>query len=486
MKRTRRETIATLTSAAMALAASTISSRHVVLAQQRHADPALTPDEARMLARDGWVFGMPLVYIDKQIDTVTHVTKPEGPYAPINQFAHYREFPDASNRSIVGLNVDTLYSFASLDLTQQPMVLSIPEMGNRYWIMQLIDGWNNVPHAPGSRTVDGKGGNFAVVGPDWKGTLPTDLTELRVPTTIGMIAGRTYTAGTDDYAAVHALQDQYKLVPLSEWGKAYTPPDNVELKPGVDTTTPVPTQILTMPPETFFGRLNGLLVANRAEPADPAIMALARLGIAPGASFSMAAFSPQVSKAIEEGVAAGQKLMRETPRGKDVNGWEITLDMGRYGTNYPYRASWTFFGVGGNLAEDAVYPFASKDADGNALDAANKYVLRFAKSEIPPVNAFWSLTMYDDQSYLVPNAINRYSLGDRSGMKFGDDGSLTIYIQTEQPSADKQANWLPAPKEGRFKLALRLYAPKKEVVDGGWMPPPISRQHDASGGRALQ
>ena len=200
----------------------------------------------------------------------------------------------------------------------------------------------------------------------------------------------------------------------------------------------------------------------------------------------MAAFSPEVSKAIEEGVAAGQKLMRETPRGEDVNGWEITLDMGRYGTNYPYRASWTFFGVGGNLAEDAVYPVASKDGDGNALDAANKYVLRFAKPEIPPVNAFWSVTMYDDQSYLAPNAINRYSLGDRSGMKVGDDGSLTIYVQTEQPSANKQANWLPAPKEGKFKLALRLYAPKKEVVDGGWTPPPISRQHDASGGRALQ
>ena len=439
-------------------------------------DPGLKPDEARTLAQEAWVFGMPLVYIEKQIDTVTHTTKPQGPLAPINQFAHYREFPDASNRSVVGLNVDTLYSLGALDLAQEPFVLSIPEMGNRFWLMQLIDAWNNVPHAPGSRTVGGKGGNFAIVGPNWKGTLPPGLTELRIPTNLVLIGGRTYTANKDDYPAVHALQDQYKLVPLSQWGKAYTPPDNVPLKPGVDAKTPVPTQVLAMSPEDYFNRLNALLVTNPPEPSDPATMTrIAKLGIAPGASFKMAAFSPEVRKAIEDGVAAGQKQMREAKRGKEVNGWDITLDMGRYGTNYPYRASWTFYGVGGNLAEDAVYPFAAKDGEGKTLDAANKYTLRFTKAEIPPVNAFWSLTMYDAESYLVPNSINRYALGDRSGMKFGDDGSLTIYIQNEDPGADKQANWLPAPKQGEFRLALRLYAPKKEVADGTWTPPPIKR-----------
>ena len=143
--------------------------------------------------------------------------------------------------------------------------------------------------------------------------------------------------------------------------------------------------------------------------------------------------------------------MQETPCGKEVNGWEITLDMGRYGTNYPYRASWTFFGVGGNLPEDAIYPFAHNDGEGRPLNGANKYVLHFAKTEIPPVDAFWSLTMYDAESYLVPNTINRYALGDRSGMKVGDDGSLTIYIQTELPGGDRETNWLPAPKEGEFQ-----------------------------------
>lgn len=146
---------------------------------------------------------MPLVYIATQIDTITHVAKPHGPIAPINQLAQYREFPDASNRTVVGLNVDTLYSLAELDLSQGPIVLSVPDMGGRFWVKQLIDAWNNVPHAPGSRTVGGKGGNFAIVGPYWKGTLASGLTELRIPASIVLIGRRTYTADKEDYAAVH-------------------------------------------------------------------------------------------------------------------------------------------------------------------------------------------------------------------------------------------------------------------------------------------
>ena len=449
-------------------------SRFSARAQERIGS-TLKPEEARALAREAWVFGMPVVYLERQIDAVSHVTKPQGPFAPINQFAHARELPDASNRTVAGLEVDTLYSFAAVDLSRVPLVLSVPEMGNRYWIMQLIDVWNNVPHAPGSRTVGGKGGNFAIVGPTWRGTLPTGLIELRVPTTLLMVAGRTHTAGKDDYGAVHALQDQYKLAPLSEWGKAYTPPESVPLKPGVDASTPIAAQVLGMSSEAFFNRLNALMVANPPEPFDPEMMArLSRLGVAPGASFSMEAFSVEVRNAIEDGVAAGQRLMRQTRRGKRVNGWEIALDMGRYGRNYPYRAAWTFFGLGGNLPEDAIYPFASMDGKGKPLDGSSKYELHFAEAEIPPVDGFWSLTLYDAEGYLVSNPIDRYALGGRSGLKFGDDGSLAIYIQNEAPDSDRQANWLPAPK-GAFRVALRLYAPKKQVADGTWSPPPINR-----------
>ena len=437
----------------------------------------LSPGEAKDIARDAWVFGMPLVYIELQLVTSSHAAKAEEGRAPVNQFAHYREFPDASNKTVVGFNVDTLYSFADLDLSSEPMVISIPEMGDRFWIMQLIDAWNNVPHAPGSRTVGSHGGNFAIVGPVWQEALPAGVTELRVPTNLILVGGRTYTGGVDDYAAVHALQDQYKLVPLSHWGTDYTPPENVPLKEDVDTTTPVPTQVLAMSPETFFNNVNRLLVTNPPEPADPETMTrLARLGIGPGATFSMEAFAPEVRTAIEEGVAAGVKLMKDTPRGTNVNGWEIALDMGRYGKKYAYRAGWTFYGVGGNLPEDAVYPFAKQDAEGTPFHGANNYELHFDKDEIPPVNAFWSVTMYDSDSFLVDNSINRYALGDRSDLTFDDDGSLTLYIQCDSPGAGKESNWLPAPKDAEFEMALRLYAPKKEVVDGTWKPPAVVRK----------
>ncbi len=446
----------------------------MTMTQQQSA--SITPDEAKAIAQEAWVFCMPLVYIEIQIDTATHVSKADQARAPINQFVHYRAFPDASNRTVVGFNVDTLYSLANVDLSKEPMVLSVPDMGKRYWMMQVIDAWNNVPQTPGSRTVGSTGGHFAIVGPTWKGTLPQGVTELRVATNLALIGGRTYTGGPEDYAAVHALQDQYKLVPLSSWGKPYTPPDNVPLKEGVDAKTPVPKQVLALSPEDFFNRLNRLLVTNPPEPDDPKTMArLATLGIAPGAMFRMDAFTPEVRQAIEAGVAAGVKAMRETVRGKVVNGWQIALDMGRYGTKYTYRAGWTFFGVGGNLPEDAVYPFAELDGDGKRFNGANNYTLHFTKAEIPPVDAFWSLTMYDDDAYLVANPINRYALGDRSRLAFDADRGLTLYIQSDSPGKDKESNWLPAPKDAEFKLALRLYAPKKEVADGTWAPPPVKR-----------
>jgi hypothetical protein len=409
---------------------------------------------------------------------LTHVVKPEGSRAPLNQFAHFREFPDASNKTVVGFNVDTLYSLAQLEVSSDPMVWTVPEIGDRYWIVQVVDGWNNVPHAPGSRTVDGKGGNFALTGPGWHGTLPDGVTELPMPTGIALLGGRIYTGGPDDYDAVHALQDQFKLVPLSAWGTGYTPPAEVPLKPGVQDK-PVPAQVTAMTAETFFGRLNELLETNPPEPDDPELMArLAVLSVGPGLTFSMNSFADEVRAAIEQGVTdARQAIHDEEPKlGERVNGWNLSRDLGRYGTKYAYRAAWTWFGVGGNLIEDAFYPLSLVDGDGQPYDSANRYALHFAKEQLPPVDAFWSLTMYDTDSYLVDNPINRYALGDRSHLTYADDdGSLTILVQSESPGDDAASNWLPTPTEGGFKLALRLYAPRSEVLDGSWRPPAVER-----------
>ena len=184
----------------------------------------LTPAAAKDLACEAYLFGLPLVYIDTQVGVLTHVVKPEGSCAPINQFADYRQFPDASNKTVVGFNVDTLYSLAQLDLSSEPIVLTVPEMGDRYWLVQVVDGWNNVPHAPGSRTIGGKGGNFALTGPGWQGRAARRRQAVAdADRDLVILGGRTYTGGPEDYDAVHALQDQFKLVPLSAWGNRLRP-----------------------------------------------------------------------------------------------------------------------------------------------------------------------------------------------------------------------------------------------------------------------
>ncbi len=442
------------------------------------AHTGLTAAEAKDLAKDAFLFGAPLVFIELQFDYNTYSTKVAKTKAPVNQFVHYRAFVDASDRSVVGFNVDNLYSFAGIDLAKEPMVLSIPEMGNRFWLMQLIDGWNGVPAAPGSREEGGKGGNFAITGPGWKGQLPEGMKELKSPTNMVIIGGRTYCSGPSDYAAVHKLQDQYTLTPLSQWGKNYTPPANVPLKTGFTDTILVNKQFMALSAEQFYKNLNRLMVDNPPYASDADMMKkIDKLGIKPGADFALRSFDAEVAKAIEEGYAEGQKEMLEACNhlGKEVNGWSLTYDMGRYGTRYAYRAAWTFVGIGGNILEDAFYPVAQVDADGNKLDAANRYTLSFKKDEIPPANAFWSLTMYDADGYLVPNKLKRYALGDRSNLTFEKDGSLILYLQSSNPGKDKEHNWLPAPAQGVFKIALRLYGPKQQVIDKNWIPPAVQK-----------
>ncbi|SHG78942.1 Uncharacterized conserved protein [Chryseolinea serpens] len=443
---------------------------------ERNDQGGLNPTEAKALATEAYLFGLPPVFFELQFDYQSHVTRVEKTKAPVNQFVHYRAFVDASDRTVVGFNVDNLYSFANLDLSKEPIVLSVPNMGKRFWIMQLIDAWNGVPAAPGSRTHGEKGGVFVITGPAWTGQVPTGMEELKCPTNLVIIGGRTYCAGPFDYAAVNKIQDQYRLIPLSQWSKDYVPPTDVPLKEGVNDSVLVNQQFKALSAEQFYKNLSRLMVTNPPYPADSGVLKqIEKIGIKPGADFSLSSFGPAVVKAIEEGYAEGfQAMMAESKKlGKIVDGWSLTYDMGKYGTRYSYRAAWTFFGIGGNLLEDAFYPLAQVDKAGNPFDAANKYILTFTKDQIPPANAFWSLTMYDADAYLVPNKLNRYALGDRSNLKFERDGSLILYLQHESPGKQKERNWLPAPEKGGFKVALRLYVPKESVVKGIWLPPPI-------------
>jgi hypothetical protein len=390
---------------------------------------------------------------------------------------HFRDLPDENSKEAFGFNVDTLYSMATLDLSEEPIVLSIPPMGNRYWLMELIDVWNEVPAAPGSRTHGGKGENFLLVGPGWNGELPGGLVEIRLTGNHVNIGGRTYVAGPADIPAVRKVQDQYRLTPLSAWGTDYKPPAEVPVNPHVNGEAPADKQVEQMDVETAFRRLCQALVANPARLVDEPLMTrAARLGVAPGADFKLSNFTLDVQAAIKEGMAlAYQKIMAETRRLSEyVNGWLVTLEKGRYGTNYLYRAGWTRAGVGGNRTEDLIYRACQADCEGRPLSGEHAYVIHFGKGQTPPVNAFWSLTMYGSDFLPVRNVIRRHALSDRSPLKFNSDGSLDIFISHENPSWDREANWLPAPG-GRFLVALRLYWPKQEAVRGTWQPPAVRR-----------
>lgn len=434
----------------------------------------ISAGEARALAQEAYVFGFPLVYISVQSDRNTAVTKPTGPIAPLGQWGHFRKLPDATDRTVVGMNLDVLLSFASVHLADGPWVVTIPDATDRFWNVMWLDAWNNVPFVTGSRTTGGVGGSYAIVGPTWAGALPDGVVEARCPTSLCLLGVRYRIEDPDDTAAVNALQDQLRLVPLDAYGTDWQPPAEVPLRPGIDAVTPVPTQVLGMTSEQFFSRLNALLVDNPAAPDDaPTLERLSALGVGPGLTLEWDALASDVRSAIDEGTAAGLEQIRTTPIGADLNGWMVTHEMGRFGTNYPLRAAWTLTGVGGNLIEDACYPAARVDGDGATLDGRHRYRVRFPSQ--PPVESFWSIYVYDAQGFLIENPLGRCMLGSRSPLEYGDDGSLTLAIQCDAPTDTPVSNWLPAPTVGPFVVGMRLYTPTAEVIDGTWTPPPIQR-----------
>ncbi|WP_082795768.1 DUF1254 domain-containing protein [Flammeovirga sp. SJP92] len=438
----------------------------------------ISADQARELSKEAFEFGFPAVFIQNQYHVNSYATKPEGFKAPINQFAHSREFVDASNRQYVGNNVDVLASSASIDLSEEPLVITIPEMGDRFWLMQFINTWNEVPAVPSSRTHGGKARTFVVAGPEWEGDVPTEMELLKVNTETTLIVLRLYCSGKSDYKEVNAIQDQINITPLSQWGKNYVAPSYVALKENFDGDRDVNEIVMSMSAEEFFNSLNKVLLKNSAYDADQSFMEkIAVLGIIPGEDFTFDNYTKEVQEAINQGVIDAKRAIgaRVKNLGELKNNWILTYDMGRFGTDYNYRAAWTLIGVGGNLLEDAFYPTTIIDEDGEMFDTnKHAYQITFTKEELPPVKSFWSLTMYDIQSYLVPNDLNKYTVGDRSNLQYNEDGSLTIYMQKDRPSEEKVSNWLPAP-EGAFRIALRLYTPEEQVIKGNWIPPVVQK-----------
>jgi hypothetical protein len=424
------------------------------------------------------VYGLPLVIMDITMKKTTNVTKPEGFAAPANQFVNLREFPNAAFKDVVRANVDTLYSSAFLDLAKEPMVLSVPDTKGRYYLMPMIDAWTNIFASPGKRTTGTKAGNFAITGPGWTGMLPAGVQELKSPTNMVWIIGRTQTNGPKDYPVVHAIQKGFKLVPLSSFGKSYTPPQGT-VDPIIDMKTPPVEQLEKMRAATFLNTLAMLLKSNPPPASEAPVLAkLAKIGVVPGEKFEPAKLDPAVAKGLEKSVAVALEKLKAASKetGAPVNGWRVPpMILGNFGTDYGARAVVALIGLGANLPADAVYPSTFVDGDGKPLNGVNRYVLHFDKGQTPPVNAFWSITMYNADSFFVDNPINRYAISSWMPLRKNSDGSIDIYIQRESPGKGKGANWLPA-AEGEFNLTMRIYWPNDKapsILDGTWKPPAV-------------
>jgi hypothetical protein len=443
------------------------------------APAAESTEELNAIAQEAYIYLYPLVTMDVSRRQFTNIESGKMPgRGPMNTFSNIRAFPDANFREVVRPNFDTLYSSGWLDLTGGPVMVSAPDTGGRYYMLPMLDMWTDVFAVPGKRTTGTTAAEFAVVPPKWQGELPVDLVRIDAPTPYVWVIGRTQTNGPKDYEAIHKVQDGFKITPLSDSGKLA---GRAAFKPdaAVDMKTPPLIQVNTMPAEKYFPYAAELMKVNPPHITDqPVIARMKRLGIEAGKDFDFSKADPSVRQALEHGVGNGLKAMQEKvpTLARVVNGWQMNTDtMGVYGNYYLKRAIVAMVGLGANLPEDAVYPLSISDSEGMPLAGGNKYVIHFAKEELPPVDAFWSITMYDAEGFQTPNTINRFAIGDRDELKFNADGSLDIYIQHDAPGSEKQSNWLPAPASGELGVTMRLYAPRTEVLDGRWAPPPVMR-----------
>lgn len=439
---------------------------------------SLSVEEAQSIAVDAYIYFYPLITMDVTRKQLINTPAGGGGIGgPMNSFTNIPAFPPADMKAVVRPNFDTLYSSGWLDLTKEPMVVSAPDTGGRFYLLPMLDMWTDVFASPGWRTTGTQAGNFLVTPPGWTGTVPSGFTHIPAPTPFVWIIGRTKTDGPADYPAVHKIQAGYKITPLSQWGKP-AQPVRATIDSSVDIKTPPKTTVDTMPGDKYFAYAAELLKLHPPHITDqPIIARMKRIGIVPGQGFEFGKLDPAVRKAIESAPEAAQKLMawKVATLARVANYWSMNTDtMGVYGNYYLKRAIVAQLGLGANLVEDAIYPLNLGDEAGRPLHGDYKYTITFEKGAAPPVEAFWSITLYDPAGFQVANPLNRFAVSSWMPFKTNPDGSLTLYFQNESPGKAYEANWLPAPK-GPFNLTMRLYAPKSEALTGRWNPPVVTR-----------
>jgi len=443
------------------------------------AAPKLEKDSVLKIAREAYIYGLPLVLTD-----LTRI----GSGAESNHFYHSNKFPDYTARLVVRPNNDTFYSSAFLDLGAEPVVLSIPDSKDRYFVVPLMDAWTNVFKSFGKRTTGTKAQTYVVTGPKWKGALPQGIEQVKSPTDEVWIIGRYQVNNPEDGKNfVAPIQNTLTAIPLSKWNNTVAPPA-AHVTYSIEKNTVINdlrsrkltgVQALNkLTTEEYFTYLNELLVKNPGLAADKKVLArFAKIGIQAGKSFTLKSFDAEIQTALNSLAA---QLATEFGNNQSFfrakNDEKIDLTIGNYGIDYLKRGLVAYVGLGALNPEEAVYRSYSIDADNQLLEGKNQYLLHFDAGKLPPARAFWSLTLYDKDGYLVDNSIDRYAIGDRNKLKYNADGSLDLYIQSQYPGADKKENWLPAPVGG-FNLSLRIYWPTEEFLykDGSWVKPLVKR-----------
>ncbi len=456
----------------------TISSTFVSCKQE----VKVTPEEAKAIAEEAYIFAYPMLMAYRGL-YYGYLNENSPVYrAPANQMLHDSKPADHTRIDVVTMNGDTPYSLFMIDLRTEPVVVSVPEIKDRYYVLQFPDLYTHNYAFIGTRATGTEAGDYLFVGPKWKGEIPEGKFKkiFHCETELTAGVGRTQLLGLDDLPNVLEIQKGYGIVGLSEFM-------GEEPKTIPDTDWPVWKEEVLSSVE-FIDYFN--FVLTFCEPIHPndmeAIARFARIGVKPGATFDKSACSEDVVKAIEEGIAEATKKIQLKAQNiaEQKNGWNM---MEAFGPREFFKGDWllrsaaAMAAIFANDKIEAFYPMAFVDRDRNVLNAKeNKYTLHFNKDEIPPAKYFWSVTMYDKSAdgtagYMIDNPINRYLINTTTeGLKYDEDGGLTIYIQNEQPEGNKAANWLPAPAD-EFYLAMRIYGPKESVMNNEWKPSAVEK-----------
>jgi hypothetical protein len=450
--------------------------------------PALSAQELHDTAVDAYIYAYPMVLMELTRRNSTAVASPLDGKAPMNQFGHKTAFPDARTPGARWPNTDTLYSSMWYDVSSTPLIVRVPDPGNRYYVLSLMDMWTDVFASRGTRTNGNGPQAFAIVGPYWRGTLPAGVDVVRSPTSTGWVVAHVETRGREDYANVNQFQANLAVSPYVVPSPPYAPlgrPAPIGSAPIMPPPTtqasvsPVPPveQVAAMDAPTFWSIFADVVRNNPPHANDyPTLDRLRRIGLGTTGPVAFTQLDPAVQQALTQaGPEAGRRIADAVTRlGAGMNGWNtVTGGIGTYGTNYLRRAAVAYAGLGAGLPEDTLYPVTLIDSDGDRLSGNEDYVLHFEKGQLPPVNAFWSLNLYGPEQTFVENQANRYAIRSTDNLRYNADGSLDIYIQNRAPGRDRQSNWLPAPADGPFMLNMRLYWPKDTALDQQWAPPPV-------------